>query len=110
MAGRSKKDATEGLTNLKQYLRRDHSGLNMLKAIEKYLGELRQTQTTLKAEVERLGGQLANVAGVKDQVTSVAAKAVADLQREKYRTTQLAFEPVATQREKPEAASRVGRI
>jgi len=92
MAGRAKKDATEGIANLKNYLRRDHSGLNMLKAIEKYLGDLRRTQKTLKAEVERLEANLANSESVKSKLAFDHVQAVADLQREKTRTTQLTFE------------------
>jgi hypothetical protein len=58
VASKLKQKATEAMTNLKKYLRRDKPGLAMLEPIAKYTVELRQTQAKLKAEITSLTAKL----------------------------------------------------
>lgn len=51
MASRTKKDATEAMTRLKSYLRRDQQGQRLLAIVSRYLGELKQERTTLRDQL-----------------------------------------------------------
>ena len=49
---RTKKDAGEALKELGHYLRRDPGAMKKIDAISRYVGELRQNLSTMKAELE----------------------------------------------------------
>lgn len=55
---RAKKDATAALKHLAQYLRHDPGAAKKAADIGRYVGELRQTQTSLKEEIVELKRQL----------------------------------------------------
>lgn len=54
MAGRAKKDAREAIAELEQYLRRDTTAMDRLKAVDRYMVQLRQEKTRSTEQVESL--------------------------------------------------------
>lgn len=83
MGNRTKKNFAEAMSNLQSYLRRDDPGKRMLESINRYLGELRQTQATLKTQVDDLQGKLSYLEQHRGDVMQQAETLVKSLDREK---------------------------
>lgn len=103
MASRSKKDASDALAQLERYISRDKRSSPLIEAVRRYQGELRQTITALKSDVESLHSGLASAAGSRDGLSEALGSAKSKLLQEEARHRQ-------TQRDLAIAEAEVRRL
>ncbi len=101
MSRRSKREARTALSALGEYLRRDPHALQLVNAVERYVGELRQEQAELKDQVassENLAISVQEaVAGAEEETAAVATRL--ESERGSHRQTRILLTR-ATQRVK----------
>jgi hypothetical protein len=89
---RAKKDAGEALKELGHYLRRDPGATKKVDAISRYVGELRQTVATIKAELDASKKQLASLRDHTNDVERQLGETRDELSKEQARHHQTKLE------------------
>jgi hypothetical protein len=96
MASRTKKDASDALEKLKDYLRRDRGGMNLLESIVRYLGELRHERAKINSDNDRLRTESLSLSvkmqRLESQVTSLREQLSAESSRRRQAESATASE------------------
>ena len=89
MANRAKKDASEALSQLRKYLHRDPHACQLLEALSRYQGKLRQDCAQLKTETTTLGDARGVTLLRNAALTTINQKLRLALDKEQSTTNQL---------------------
>lgn len=104
---RAKKDATVALKDLGHYLRRDAGASKKVDAVSRYVGELRQAQSTMKTHIGVLEKQIDSLQDRISSLETQLACAKAELEREQSQHAQARRNATAAQAKAAELAAEL---